>query len=312
VKDKFIIGGGISGLIFKYYNPDFTVIEAKDIGGQLNLGFAFKTVFLFDDEVTRSFLTELNIPFETEELKIRYFSDGELKDTVDPVENQKYIAKKLEHARYPIKLKPSDLTPRQSNEAKHLNVDMNLIVQKLSTGIEVIKQKVVLADVKNHSITLGNYKKFHYSTLVSTIPAPDFKYMAYSAEMPNSFKYLPGTFVVSPELPPFLKPYADQFDILYYVNDDMIFNRIWKHGDKFLYEIPGDFSEIECKYYLDETGIPIEKHFVRRVNVIFSEEIQPIPDVIFLGRLARWESNEFISDSINKALEFSKRTQHAS
>jgi len=311
MKDKFIIGGGVSGLIFKHYNPDFTVIEAKDIGGQLNMGFAFKTVFLFDDELTRAFLDELKIPYETENLRIRYYSRGELKESVDPAENAKYIAKKLEHAKYPITIKQSDLVPRQANESKHLNADMNEIVQKLAVGIEVIKQKVVLADVKNKSITLGNYKKFNYSTLVSTIPAPDFKYMAYNATMSNSFRYLPGTFIVSPNLPAFLKPFENDFDILYYVNDDMIFNRIWKHQDRYLYEIPGDFSESECKYYLDETGIQIEKHFVRRVNVVFSETIKPIPDVIFLGRLARWESNEFISDSIKKAIDFAKGAHNA-
>jgi hypothetical protein len=119
--------------------------------------------------------------------------------------------------------------------------------------------------------------------------------------MNNKFRYLPGTYVVSSMLPDNLKSYSKDFDILYYCHDDMIFNRIWRSGEKYLYEIPGDLSEVECKYYFDEMNISIEKHSIRRINFIFSEKIKSIKDITFLGRLACWNADEFISDSIKKS-----------
>ncbi len=304
MKNKFIIGGGVSGLIFKYYNPDFTIIESKDLGGQVNVDFSFRSVFLFSDKNTKDFLDKIEVSYKEQYLKIGYFSNGQYKLIPDAIDNKIYLSKKITHAKYPIKIQDIDFIPRQSTNAKHLDVDIKEIVEKLSKNIEVIKRKVILVDTINKTITLDNYKKFDYDKLVSTIPAPDWKYIAYNSSNNNKFRYLPGTFVVSSDIPYFLKDL--DFELLYYANDDQIFNRIWKNKDKYLYEIPGDLTKDECKHYFDEVGINIEDYFVRRVNVIFSEKIKKIKDVSFVGRLACWDSHEFISTSIEKSILYSK------
>lgn len=299
--------------MFKHYNPDFTLVESKSVGGQLNFEFALRTVFLFDDEYTKNLLEELDMKYNVVDMKIRYFSNGKLKKDVSEKENKIYNAKKIVHAKLPIEkiVKFSKVVPRSSMECKYINTNMIELLEKLSKSIEIVNKKAILIDTANKTVTFEDYKKFDYEKLVSTIPAPDFRYIAYNSNIKNQFRYLPGTFVVSSELPLSMREYSDSFELLYYCNDDMIFNRVWKNADKYLYEIPGDLSELECRNFFDEMKVNIEKHFVRRINFIFSEKTKKIKDVMFLGRLACWNADEFISDSIRRAAEFKREGDNA-
>jgi len=300
MKDKFIIGGGISGLIFKYYNPDFTIIESKKIGGQINSNIGASIRFVFKNYYTERLLKELKINYRLKKLKIRFFYGSSLYGTVSEKLNYFYLKRKLMNN----KLAKCLNSPRQNKDSWYYSIDLKRLIEKLSKNIEIINNKVILIDVKNQDITLANYKKFHYKKLVSTIPAHIFRYIAYNSNMNNKFQYLPGTLVISNKVPSNLESFKDDFDILYYCNDDMIFVRVWKQRDIYIYEIPGNHSLEECKKYFEEMNIPILKHDIQRVNLIFTEKIKSIKNILFLGRLANWQGDYFISDIIESSKKY--------
>ena len=58
MSNQFIIGGGISGLIFAHYNPEFKIISPV-IDGQFNT----TAPWLHLTEETLSLVTDLGLPF---------------------------------------------------------------------------------------------------------------------------------------------------------------------------------------------------------------------------------------------------------
>lgn len=306
MKDKFIIGGGISGLIFKYYNPDFTVIEAKKIKEQVNFQIGSEIRFLFKNDYTQRLLNDLKIKYELKKLRIRYYySKLYSHSNVIPLSTL-YLKRKLMDNYIHL----STVKPRQDFDARYYSINLKKVIDRLSKDIEIIENKVILIDVEEQNITLANYRKFYYEKLISTIPAHAFKHIAYNAKINNKFQYLPGTLIISDKLPQNLIKYGNKFDILYYCNDDMIFTRIWRQKFNYIYEVPKNLTLDECKKYFEEMGVPILKHDVQRIGLIFTEKINPIKNVLFLGRLANWDSDYFISTSVKEAINYKKGEQN--
>ena len=57
---KFVIGGGISGLIFAYYNRDYQIIS-PDIGGKLRNDYLTSTILLHDTPETKRLISDLKL-----------------------------------------------------------------------------------------------------------------------------------------------------------------------------------------------------------------------------------------------------------
>ncbi len=300
---NFILGGGISGLVFKHFNPDFTIIEPSKVGGQLRLHIGDKVRYLFKDQYVKQLLEELNMKHAQKQLKMRYYSRGKFTKTVSSDENHKYVCKKLSIP-YVSNGCKIDAKVRNDKNSAYYDVNMDNIVAKLAKGVEIINNRVILIDTIGKTITLGNYKKFAYDNLISTIPAPDFRYLAYNSLINSKLRYSPGTLVTIDELPSSLFDYRKQFDILYYLDNDMPFCRVWKHDDKYLVEIPGCWEKWECEKYFEEMGAKVLKHDIQRVYTIFNEEVPKIPNVTYIGRLAKWQSNYFINDAIKDSIEY--------
>jgi len=71
VKNNYVLGGGIAGLIFTYFNKNLILIS-KDIGGQFNNNFDLGPRFFHNSYFSRKLLKELNIPIRKEKIKVGY------------------------------------------------------------------------------------------------------------------------------------------------------------------------------------------------------------------------------------------------
>lgn len=75
LRNNYILGGGVAGLIASFYNPSYNVIDANPLG-QLNQQFIPGPRIFKDDIETRIFLQKLNIDFHSEKIKIGYTKNG--------------------------------------------------------------------------------------------------------------------------------------------------------------------------------------------------------------------------------------------
>ena len=90
---KYIIGAGISGLIFAYYNPDYTVIS-PDIGGQLSHGI-YNLTWVHDTPETRKLHKDLEFEFTPTKTLMGYYYNGEVSDFCPSEINSRIIQKKM-------------------------------------------------------------------------------------------------------------------------------------------------------------------------------------------------------------------------
>jgi len=297
-KRNFVIGAGISGLIFKYYNPNYTIIS-PEIGGQLTMNIKAPRV-LHDTKENKKLLDDLNILYKKKTLKIKYFYNNKLQNTIDKKNIIRLINKKLSHSLFKLHnnvIRDFTLSVK-NNKLKYLDCDMDVLIKKLKHNIDIVNKKVILISIKNKYITLSDYTKFYYDNLVSTIPAPDFAYLCFDYNFNNKFLYLPATIVKSKFIATKLN--SKQWDWLYYIDDDEVYTRISKNGDGYIYEISGDLNREEIEKFL---GCDVKDFAIQRVSTIFSEKVDGLKNVKFLGRLACWNHEYKIQDVIKNSMK---------
>lgn len=75
LRNNYILGGGVAGLIAAFYNPGYMIIDANPLG-QLNQQFIPGPRIFKDDAETQTFLKKLNIEFYSQKIKVGYTRNG--------------------------------------------------------------------------------------------------------------------------------------------------------------------------------------------------------------------------------------------
>ena len=89
---KYILGAGLSGLIFSHYNPEYKIISA-DLGGKLNNKICISTINFPESDEIKSFLQEIKIPYYIENHVVKYMIENEIIEKPLPEEFVKYTYK---------------------------------------------------------------------------------------------------------------------------------------------------------------------------------------------------------------------------
>lgn len=291
---KYILGCGISGLIFAYYNPEYTVIS-PDIGGQLTHGI-YKMTWVHHTPETEQLVLDCGLEVKPTKTLMGYYYDCKINDECSIEANEKIIQKKM--ADWTIKPGNFKIEDRvlsvPGNFINTLDTDFGDIIKILSSRISVINDYVVKID--KHKIYCQN-GEYEYDQLVSTIPSNIFwKIYSEECQKPDLISS-PVTFIVSNDRP-------DWFDEKYemvYIAEDYYYNRLAYRGDKYYtYEFTGVMPEdVFSKLY----GYEVIKHFVNnsgRIKTSVNES--PQNNIRFLGRFAEHVHSSKIQDVIKFAL----------
>jgi hypothetical protein len=295
---KFILGGGISSLIWKFYNSDFTIIS-PEVGGEFLKGIQ-SVSWIHDTEETRKLLTDLGLFIDPYEVKIGYYYNGFVHNDCPEKYKQLIAQKKMttldSDEQFPSEKLPSSVLSTESNVLKTLHVDFNTVFDLLKKNIDCVIDKVVKID-DVHFLTEKN-QKYEYQTLISTIPAPFF-WDLYNH--PRTFEYLPVTFVETWDKPLI---YNDDYQMIYFA-EDYTFTRIAKKEPAlYSYEFTGKIDNI--KQYLP--NVRIQKLTTRGIGRLISQtNLPPNNKITFLGRLATWEYSSKIQDVIKKSLNYASQ-----
>lgn len=294
---KFVIGAGISGLIYAFYNPDFTVISS-DIGGKLKNDYLSATILLHDNIETRKLLRDLDLELEPKTHIMRYFYQNELLENIPLSIKELMTAKKLtpwsDLGNLNINIKITDTT--LSTEDIYIPIfktSLMKIIKLLCKQVNYKKGRVIRI-TDNEIITEDS--RFEYTEIVSTIQAPIF-WKLYGQD--KNLKYIPETFVLSPT-PPVSNTHL-KWDLIYFLDKELPYTRVNKYGhDLYLYEFTGAISEKELKRALPDLII---NHLYTDPYGILITDLNniPPPKIRFLGRFATWNHKYKIQDVVKDA-----------
>lgn len=304
-KDKIIIGGGISGLIWNFYNPDYKIIT-PDVGGVYG-----KThmVWLHDTYETRQFLKDLGFDqskWSAKRSYIGYYHNGWIRNKIDSEMNTLLIQKKMSAWDEPIdktfqpdsaKLSMGDF--ESTNYMNTLDVDLVKVIEELNNHCD-IERGFVTKITPTHLEIKNNFEQAEgtllpYSKLVSTIAAPFF-WKGYGEE--KEFGHMPITNVITSVRP---EHFDDRYEMIYY-DDSLPYSRASYLGGKYALEFSGVITEEEfTKLFPD---LPIEEFFVVKQGRIFKtgENTPPQDNILFLGRFAEWEHGITTEHVVQKTL----------
>jgi len=302
---KFCIGSGISALIFKYYNPEYTLITPDEkLGGALtkhqNL---LMTFYVHSHPLTKQLLKELNIKYKERRLRIYYIYNKKTLDYLDKDKRVKFIKNKMQDWNYDANsIEVSDLNlSTQNNYLDILDCDIKELINKLTPPsyikgtVKLVnnnRQFFIYKDENNKLITIK------YDKVISTIPANLFFPMLYNYKCNYHFNYIPATFIYSK-----IKPFFMEDDSMYYFCDSNLpYNRCQPYNNGFVYEVSGIIKEDEISKYI-KTVEAIEHRYV---GVIKNESIDDFKHIKFLGRMAQWDSSIKTQQVIEKAKEIFK------
>ncbi len=295
---KFVLGGGISGLIFAFYNPEYKIIT-HNIGGRLKNELMGSTIFLHDSQVSRKFLRDIGIDYVKPVTHlVKYYYNGEVYKEVSPIVKELMVIKKLtlvddlEEMQFNKVVNDTTLSYNDCYIPK-LEIDLNIVISKLVDNVEIIREEVVRI-TKEEIVTSSN--RYEYDEIVSTFSAPIF-WNCYGKK--KDFKYLPVTFVYS-NTPPLNLNF--DCNLIYFVDTDVKYTRVNRCNDgNYLYEFTGDISREEiAKHYKD---LNIIKHFVDDSGIVISDLNNIPPEKVrFVGRFAKWDHRQKMNDCIVEAL----------
>ena len=304
MKNNYVVGGGVSGLIFAFYHPSYTIIT-PNIGGLFASAYI---AIIHDTSETRRFLTDLGYQ-EVDKLHrksyIGYYVDGWIRDYVSPSLNKLIIQKKMTLWNEPVNkdFAPESMdmsTSKTVNYFKTMDVQPAEVIEKLKNTCKNIIEGTVIK-IDDGYITYmdlsGSEHTLQYDSVVSTVPAPIFwKLYGEDRKFPSTFI----TNVITDEKP---EKFHEYYDVVYY-DDSVPWSRITHLHDSYAIELTGNLTDQEIATILP--GVRI-KTVVRvpygRISSV-PDNTPPNDKITFMGRFSQWKFGVVMEHTIKQSLEF--------
>lgn len=310
MKGNYILGAGVSGLIAKYYLPDYQLVcKQSAFGGQVTKSYwPLGPKVLHSHPMTEDFLKAIGMKTELSRVQIRYFYDGKIYPDIPVKLKNAFVNKKTNHFRFNVytetDVADSTLSVKE-NYLDYYDIDFNILIKQTLKHLDVddfVDDDVILVSAKNKIFTTSSYKQFEYNNVISTIPANSFQNILYDYQMPNKFHYIPITFALCDKLPVQIRDFDHkEWDWLYVADNRLPATRITKFDKKFVYEITGDFSKLKLMQILD-ADVNVLDSVIQRVGIVHTDEVQDIDGISFLGRLAQWSHSIKTQQTVEKVL----------
>jgi len=297
----YVLGSGIAGLVWAFYNKDCIVIGEKT-GGQMASHFPCGPRFLHKTPESEKFLKDLNLPIETIRIKTGYqTSKNKVYDVMtDKDYRQRYYMK----SRGLNSLEGYDDTAMSSgkNSFEALKVDFNkiieLLVERISHRLKV--GRIIEINYPVKTIILESSEMIKFDNLVNTMPLNIFSKIIKGATFPdtNNFKCFPVTYV-------WLKKTADsEYNYVYIAQDNVPHHRITYDDKGIIAELFGAFNPEHCKKIYKEEYV--DSQILYNAQIIPYKEAITLDGVKFCGRYGMWDRHYKTEKVIQEAQEHAK------
>lgn len=292
---KYILGGGITGLIWAFYNEDFTVLT-KDVGGQMSSNFNLGPRYLHKTQNAKKLLKSLNLPITESVIRVGYISDEGWVKNPDEDFRKKYYMK----SRSIKDLSGYDSTVMNTNTKQFeiYEVDFPMMITKLVDSIDnrIILEQVRGIDLKSQHILYDNSTHYEksYDFLVSSIPLNVFLWHAGEQKLANEYK----SFGMSYTLVESSVFDLNRFDFVYDIRTNSTYHRITKCEDNLILDHFGSRELIECNNCI------IDSIFVPNSQIISTQYVPSYSNVKFIGRYGTWDRKWKTETVIDEAIKF--------
>lgn len=303
---KYILGGGITGLIFAYYNPEYIIIT-ENIGGQMGSQFSLGPRYLHKTTNSRAFLYDLGIKYSERTATVGYIDDSGWVNEPDIEFRKKYFMK----SRGKTDLEGFDPSVMNGNKSKFeiLDVDFNKLINKLDKETEnrIQQGKVSKIDAENKSIQIerGRYtNQLKYDHLVSTIPLKVFPWILQGDHEVKERQYesFGMTYCLVDEDEEFD---VKGFDFVYDARTTSKWHRMTKDNEGIVLDFFGELDEFELKAFV---GSRYKNHKTLPNCQIVSHSKEPnMKDIKFVGRYGTWNRSWKTEKVIDEALAWQEK-----
>lgn len=318
--NNLVIGGGISGLIFCYYNPEFILIT-DTIGGLLNNEETFGNMVLWDTPETRQLLQDLGLPVIPVKEEIHYYFNEKIYMEAPEILRKEYLRKRMGSLSKEIDFTDLALSTEETNFIAGLKVEFWKVVELLKASVNLKKfgEVISIRDNELDIICSGEKTKetISFSKLVSTIPAPAFWTIWNGRDCdevcsPEEFKSTPTTYISFCQLQGILKRLLidtgylfEDFRYSVYFLDNSPFHRLTRTSTgKYSVHFTGEMDIETSKKILELEGDL--KYRVEKIGQFLNHHGNfPPKNIMFLGRHAQWSYKVKIQDIVRVA-RFSK------
>lgn len=285
---RYIIGGGIAGLIFAFYNPNYKIIT-DNIGGQNNTPFQLGPRFIHYCEDNIKLMNDLNIKVIKRKVNIGYCENK----VISKKFTNEFKAKYLKITREISCVDEDCSMSSGKNSFYAIDVDMNLIIKKLHLTIsgrqQFILDKVIKIDNKKEVVYCEKYG-YAYLNIISTIPFKIFYSMLDNKDVFifSKLESKPIFFKKAKEI----SYNMNNYDYVYFVDES--YYRITKCKDYFVYE---SASDEKCDFKLD---------FGKIIN---GDICNKSSNIALLGRYSEWKQDIKIQNIVATALLAGKQNK---
>lgn len=292
---KYIIGGGIAGLIAAFYKHDYKII-ADELGGQMakkGLGPRILEV----NENSANLLADLGFDIVNIKVaKIGYRYENRLHNTITPEYRRLYYIKSRNLKDTSEIVVPRSIMSEGKNEIKYFDIKWADLIDRLHIAIKdrIILGKVNKIDLKNKVLELNDKKtKLKFKELISTIPAPIFCKLAnIKPEVP--FKAEKKVFIIVPANAVDIREYK-----YVYYPENSLYHRITNLGNN------RAAIEYTGNHFKAQTLFNKWKHIAINAKElpdgqIVSGKVPYVPGVEFAGRYAEWNHDIKTDDLVGR------------
>jgi len=279
-----VIGGGIAGLVWAMYHPDYHVLTDK-IGGQFSASFQLGPKYLHKTLKTEKFLQDIGADdIKTKIIRVGFYIDRRIRD-INTEENRRIYFEKTRglsgSETYRSTMSGGD------TEFEVFDIDVEQLINLL---YERVKEKVIIDKIKSIDLATKylvgeSNQECRFDSLVITVPRPVFCFMIEQFEEAKKFVSYPTTFIRAKELPGVIDVSDEEFapyDYVYFSQQNYAFHRITRiQNGEYCVELKGD--NIPTQVYETERFVLKIGQLVQRQDTI------EYPDFVkFFGRYAQW------------------------
>jgi len=306
-REHYVIGAGLSGLIWAFYHPNYKIISS-DVGGR------FKEIagprFIKKTEWTERLLTDLNLPRNKKEVKVGYMDGHVLRSECTPSMKAIYLRKTGR-----FHLDSQSYMSDGESVFDAWDIDPNRFVEALRAEVgmdRILYGKVNALDSQKRLIHLSNNGKLYYNNLVSTIPFNMFWFFYYPTIQVEIHAGLPTIFVKAIPTGLYSRRRVREFSQYDYIYDCC--EASWFHRVNILDKSTGlsSFETHKNDYEglggLNFFGIEYKITDIKRMeNCQITTNPPKYPklnNIMFLGRFAEWNHKIRTSEVIEKSIKY--------
>ncbi len=285
--DTIIIGGGIAGLLYAFYNTDCTVLTDK-VGGGFSAPFQLGPKYLHKTEKTERLLNDLNLAAPVKTIKVGFYYDGKINSVNTEENRKKYFEKTRGITAEPYKSSMSE----GSSEFEAYDLDLTELVGSLEKKIAgkgaLVLRKVTQVDLIDKHVVVEKENKIYFNKLVVTCPKPVFCNLIGQFDEAKQFLSYPTTFVKYPELGIAgeslnISKDFENYDYVYFSQPNFLWHRATRIPGGFCFEYKGDESETAKKEGYEYVVLKIGQLVQRDDTIMYPDFVK------FFGRYAQWK-----------------------